>query len=77
MTAWCEVATKVGDRVRQLRGSAGLTQQALADKMGIKREAVKRFETSDGWNPTLDTLRKLASALGTSAAELIRLAEKD
>lgn len=70
------MATKLGERLKQLRIAKGLTQQALADAMGVQRTAIMRFEIADNWNPTLDTLRKLAQALGTRASELVRLADQ-
>ena len=45
------------------RLKSNLTQQALADKAGLKQSAVARFE-SFGAVPRIDTLCKLAKALG-------------
>lgn len=66
----------VGSRVRELRRRLGLTREALLRKLGIPG-------VSEGWlahledsgdrlsNPTLTQLRALASALNTTAADLV------
>lgn len=50
-------------RLRELREAAGLTQEQLADRAGVKRDAVARWEAGKrepGWSNIL----ALASALG-------------
>ena len=44
----------------RLRG--GITQAALAKKIGIKQSAISRFE-SGSYNPTVEFLYKVADAL--------------
>ncbi len=50
--------------VFQLRTEAGLTQGELASKMGTTQSAIARME-GGGTRPTLDTLEKLAVAVGS------------
>lgn len=57
-------------RLAQLRKDKGLTQQALADLIGLHVTQVNRYEAGDS-QPTLDGIRKLAVALGVSADMLI------
>ena len=52
------------------RKKAGLTQQELADRSGVAREAISRYE-SQITDPTAQTLIKLADALGCSADEVL------
>lgn len=49
--------------VYRLRTEAGLTQAELADRIGTTQSAVARME-GGGTRPTLDTLEKVASAVG-------------
>ena len=49
--------------VYKLRRDAGLTQAELADRMGTTQSAIARIE-GGGTRPTLETLEKLASAVG-------------
>ncbi|WP_333816935.1 helix-turn-helix domain-containing protein [Tabrizicola sp.] len=45
------------------RAEAGLTQEALAERMGTTQSAVARLE-SGRVSPTVETLRKYAKAVG-------------
>ena len=45
------------------RAQKKLTQQQLADKIGVAQSALARFE-SGGVNPTLSFLKKVTSGLG-------------
>ena len=64
-----KIAQQVGDRVRQLRAACGLTQAQLAEKPGMATQAVSRIERGER-SPTLETLDKLAAALGVGLGEL-------
>ena len=49
--------------VHRLRTEAGLTQAELAERTGTTQSAIARME-GGGTRPTLDTLEKIASAVG-------------
>lgn len=49
--------------VHRLRTEAGLTQAELAERIGTTQSAIARME-GGGTRPTLDTLEKIASAVG-------------
>jgi len=51
------------DLVYRLRTEAGLTQAELAGRMGTTQSAIARME-GGGVRPTLETLERLASAVG-------------
>jgi transcriptional regulator with XRE-family HTH domain len=55
----------VGDRIRAVRSAAGLTQQALADKAGVKKALLGQWETGRR-HPVVESLRILADALECS-----------
>ena len=55
------------DLVYRLRTDAGLTQAELARRMGTTQSAIARME-GGGTRPTLETLEKVATAVG---AELV------
>jgi DNA-binding XRE family transcriptional regulator len=60
----------IGDRIRQLRSSAGLTQQALAQAANIGRVTLVRIENGDQ-SPRYETMVSLAQALGRPLEELV------
>ena len=53
----------IGDRIRLLRKSKGLTQKQLGELCGMADSAIRRYESNRG-NPTEKTLQKIADALG-------------
>jgi transcriptional regulator with XRE-family HTH domain len=57
-------------RLVALRKERGLTQQALADRVGIHVSNIRRYEAASS-QPTLDVLRNVAIALATSADSLL------
>jgi transcriptional regulator with XRE-family HTH domain len=58
-------------RLRELREARGLTQRALAESAGISQATVARLESGSLRNVTLDTVERLADALGVPAGRLI------
>lgn len=53
----------VGPKIRQARIDAGLTQESVAEKIGVIPHMVKDYE-ADRKKPSLDRMPRLASALG-------------
>ncbi|WP_280193225.1 helix-turn-helix domain-containing protein [Nocardia farcinica] len=60
----------VGRRVRTIRARRGISQQVLADRAGLSRSAIAKYE--NGLRPvdSRRTLLALASALGVTVADL-------
>jgi transcriptional regulator with XRE-family HTH domain len=63
--AWVEVPARLAIKLylRWARQDAGLTQSELAKRAGISQQMSSRLEDPDH-NPTLETLEKVAGALG-------------
>lgn len=59
-----------GENVRKQRQAKGLTQQSLADKLYVTRQAVSRWEGGTRY-PDLMTAKKLAEALGSTMDALL------
>ena len=56
------------------RSHAGLTQDAVAEKMGTTKSAVSRLESGGKHAPSLSTLKKYAAAVGCELqVTLVRL----
>ena len=62
-------AQTTGDRVRQLRGVAGLTRAQLAKRSGVPRRTISLVERGQG-EASLDELAAVAAACGVDAGEL-------
>lgn len=79
-----EKAQRLGATLRRLRGSSGLSQEALAYQAGITKNQLQlleagrasgRKEDSGPSNPRMTTLAGLAGVLGVSIAEILTEAE--
>ena len=60
--AAARLALEVGEKIRDAREAAGLSQRELAVRMGTSQAAVARLEAG-GVGATLTTLQKVAAAL--------------
>ena len=60
----------LGERIRRLRESAGLTQQTLANAANIGRVTLIRIEKGEQ-TPRFKTLQAIAQALGIPVPELL------
>lgn len=62
--------TTFGERIRALRTKKGLSQKALAERMGMRESTISRYET-DKRLYQWDGLVRLADALNTSVDYLL------
>jgi transcriptional regulator with XRE-family HTH domain len=53
---------RLGDRLRNARFRAGLSQEQLADRVGVTRLTIRNYELGRT-SPSLDRLNELAFAL--------------
>jgi predicted ATPase/DNA-binding XRE family transcriptional regulator len=65
-------AEHFGEALRNLRRSAGLTQEELAERAGISPRSISGLERGEGAVPRRDTLRLLERALGLAGGDLQR-----
>ena len=54
----------LGQLIYDLRTGAGLSQQALAERMGTTQSVISRLEEGGGARNRIDTLARVATALG-------------
>jgi len=52
------------EEIKRAREAAGLTLAEVAGRCGIDQPALSRLENGHNKNPTLDTLRRYAAAVG-------------
>lgn len=65
------MATRLGEKLRELRTKEGLTLEKLADKAGLSKSYVWELENRESQRPSAEKLTALADALGVSAAYFI------
>jgi transcriptional regulator with XRE-family HTH domain len=61
----------MGERIKDCRSKIGMTQQELADAVGISRNSMSRIETSAVPNMTVYTAMRIAHALGITMDFLV------
>jgi transcriptional regulator with XRE-family HTH domain len=66
-----EFLVQLGLRIQQIRHSKGITQIELSYRCEMERSNMRRIEAG-GTNPTVLTLRKIASALGVEIEEILQ-----
>ena len=66
-----EEITQIGKNIKRIRLKKGLTQLDLAAACGFEESSIGRLENGKT-NPTIKTLVKIATALGTKLADLVK-----
>ena len=64
-----------GEKLQKLRQKTGMSQDALADKLGVSRQAVSRWER-DETMPETDKVVQIAEIFGVTTDYLLRQAEE-
>jgi len=67
---------KIHARIKVCRGKSGLTREAPATMVGVRRETILHLE-SNRYNPSLKLAYCIARALETSIEELLTLSKND
>src|SRR4030066_2289178 len=60
----------LGPRIKQIRGSLGLSQQALAEKLGVSRPSISQIENG-ARRVCAEELKKLAAIFNLSVDALL------
>jgi transcriptional regulator with XRE-family HTH domain len=66
----------IGKNIRALRKKAGLTQEQLAEALGIRQQMIADYERCKV-NPEVSKLPALAKALGASVGELFQVEARE
>jgi transcriptional regulator with XRE-family HTH domain len=69
------MASNIGSHIMAERVGRGLTQQQLADVVGVTRASICRYESGKR-TPKIDTLQKIAKALDVDWTELVSEEER-
>ncbi len=66
------MANKIGDNIRRIRQKKGISQDRLSKEADLALNTIVKIETGESPNPTVETLVKIAKALGVSVADLFK-----
>jgi transcriptional regulator with XRE-family HTH domain len=61
-----------GDRIKELRSLAGMSQQELANKAGLSLRSIQNYESNQRYPKDVAILNKLCKALNTSIEQLMK-----
>ncbi len=64
----------LGEKIKLARKQAGLSQEQLAEKIGVSRSAVAKWEVNNGM-PDIDNLKALSQLLGVTIDSLVNSRE--
>ena len=65
----------VSDRIKQLRIEAGMTQEELADKLGLKKSAIAKYENGRVENIKRTTMAKMCDIFDVSPSYIMDLSD--
>lgn len=60
----------IGNRLKELRTDRNMTQQELANKMGVKRQIINYYE-NDNRQPKIDDIKELSKIFGVTSDYLL------
>lgn len=63
---------KILTNLKVIREDSRMTQQELADKIGVRRETILHLE-NNRYNPSLEMALKIARVFGMSVEDIFRL----
>ena len=63
---------KIGKNIKKLRQAKELSQDRLSKLADVSYNSIIKLETGGITNPTIETLQKIAKALGVSIDDLIK-----
>ncbi|MFW6172825.1 MAG: helix-turn-helix domain-containing protein [Elusimicrobiota bacterium] len=64
--------SELGKKIKKYRKKLGLSQDALSKKADLAFHTIAKIETGATPNPTIDTVKKIADALGVGVEDLIK-----
>ncbi len=66
------MSNKIGENIRKLRQQKKMSQDRLSKEANLALNTIVKLETSKNPNPTLETLQKIAKALGVSIDKILK-----
>ena len=70
------IRVRLGHAIRRLRSAKGFSQEGFADHVGLHRTYIGSVERGEK-NISLDSIERVAKALGLNPADLLHEAQKE
>ena len=64
--------TTIWDNIKKHRNKLGISQDVLSKKANLAFHTIAKIEARATPNPTIDTVKKIADALGVSLDDLVK-----
>ena len=64
------MANKVSENIRRIRQEKDISQDRLSKDANLALNTIVKIENDESPNPTVDTIEKIAKALGVPVTEL-------
>ena len=64
--------SRIADNIKKYRNKLGVSQDKLSKLADVTYNTIIKIESGVNTNPTIETLSKIAKALGVSVDELIK-----
>ena len=64
--------SKIGENIKRLRLASGMSQDALSKKSDLAFHTISKIESGSTPDPRIDTVKKIANALGVTLDELMK-----
>jgi len=62
----------IGENIKKYRNKLGISQDRLSKKADLAFHTIAKIEAGSTLNPTIDTVKKIADALGVSLDVLMK-----
>ena len=62
----------IGKNIKKYRNKLGISQDTLSKKANLAFHTIAKIEAGSTPNPTIETVKKIADALGVSLDDLIK-----
>jgi len=64
--------TVIADNIKKYRNKLGISQDVLSKRANLAFHTIAKIEAGSTPNPTIDTVKKIADALGVSLDDLMK-----
>jgi len=68
----CKEKSTIASNIKKYRNKLGISQDVLSKRANLAFYTIAKIETGSTPNPTIDTVKKIADALGVTLDDLMK-----